>query len=344
MRQPRVRERPAHHAERCGEHREKDLAAVPAHTVEAQDESDQVERQRHDPEQRNSRDILRNVAGDRQQQRRTGRRQRAPQQLARDRRTLAVVLGTVHIAWQRRGPGGAHAATVSREHAQPDEDGIAGGPAPGLRPRGDPGLEQERVAEQRQHRREVGQREQPIRAAAGVATREPCLDERTGRGKHEIRKSYRRREKPQDQPDRAFLSGRFPERARDDRQHGEARHQQHDVQQCLRPWRQPAHRKVGVAVAQQQRGLEKDEARRPHRRGSAEPRQDLLGDDRLEQEEQERAREDRQGVEHRRTRSWGRRTTAHCTCMRCAREPGFPYNWRSVRTRAPTRSGIGRMP
>ena len=48
--------------------------------------------------------------------------------------------------------------------------------------------------------------------------------------------------------------------------------------------------------------LEEHEARRPHRGRAAEPRQDLLRDDRLDQEQQERAGEDREGGEEHRAR------------------------------------------
>ena len=61
--------------------------------------------------------------------------------------------------------------------------------------------------------------------------------------------------------------------------------------------RQPVHDEVGVRVAREQRRLEEDEAGRPDGGRSAEPRQDLLRDDRLHQEQQEGADEDGRGVE-----------------------------------------------
>src|SRR5262252_11053844 len=56
------------------------------------------------------------------------------------------------------------------------------------------------------------------------------------------------------------------------------------------------HDHVGVEVAEQQRRLKENEARGPYRRRATEPRQDLLGNDRLDQKKQERAEEDRDGV------------------------------------------------
>src|SRR5213079_2393164 len=55
---------------------------------------------------------------------------------------------------------------------------------------------------------------------------------------------------------------------------------------------QRAHAPVSIRVAQQQRRLKKNEARRPYGGGAAEPRQDLFRDDRLDQKQQERAGED----------------------------------------------------
>ena len=81
-----VGERPRHHAERRGGHRQEDVAPVPARAVEAEDERQQVERQRHDPQQRHRRDVLRDVVRHREQQQRAGRGERAPEHLARDRR------------------------------------------------------------------------------------------------------------------------------------------------------------------------------------------------------------------------------------------------------------------
>ena len=49
----------------------------------------------------------------------------------------------------------------------------------------------------------------------------------------------------------------------------------------------------GVGVAAKQRRLEEEEARRPHPGRAAEPGQDLLGDHRLDEEQQESGKEDR---------------------------------------------------
>src|SRR2546422_5755432 len=53
---------------------------------------------------------------------------------------------------------------------------------------------------------------------------------------------------------------------------------------------------VGVRVTGEQHALEEHQAGGPDRRRAAEPRQDLLGDDRLNQEQQEGGEEDRRRV------------------------------------------------
>ncbi len=53
---------------------------------------------------------------------------------------------------------------------------------------------------------------------------------------------------------------------------------------------------VRVGIAQQQDELEEHHAQHPHDRGTAEPRQDLLGEERLDQEQQEGAEKNRCGV------------------------------------------------
>src|ERR1700719_288600 len=65
----------------------------------------------------------------------------------------------------------------------------------------------------------------------------------------------------------------------------------------LRSWRRPARHQVGVGIAEQKSRLKEYQARGPNVGRSAEPRQDLLGHDRLNQEQQKRADKDGGGVE-----------------------------------------------
>jgi len=69
------------------------------------------------------------------------------------------------------------------------------------------------------------------------------------------------------------------------------------VQDRLRARRELARHGVGIRVAPQQHQLEEHHADGPDRGVAAEPGQDLLGDDRLHQEQQEGAGEDGGGKE-----------------------------------------------
>jgi len=51
---------------------------------------------------------------------------------------------------------------------------------------------------------------------------------------------------------------------------------------------------VGIAVTANEKDLEEEQRRRPHRRRAAVPRQDVLADQRLNLEEQKRRDEDDQ--------------------------------------------------
>ena len=287
---------------RRGDHRAEHFASIPAGRVEAQDERQQVERERRDPQQRHGRDVLRDVVGDGEQQHRPGRGERAPQNLPREGRRRfmrAIARGGARRYAARRDVRRvyiARAAPAGRD-AEDDERRIATGPPERLPARRRPRLEQERIADEREHRRQVRQREQPIRTRAGSRTREPRLYQRTRRRQQEVRQPDGDGQQSEYQPRRILASLRLPVRGRHDRQNGERQHEQHRMKPPLRARRDTVHERVGIRVAGEQRGLEEHEARRPHRRGSAEPRKDLLRHHRLDEEQQERADEDRDGVQ-----------------------------------------------
>ena len=65
------------------------------------------------------------------------------------------------------------------------------------------------------------------------------------------------------------------------------------MRQDLQPRRQPAGHYVSICIAEQQQALVKEHARGPHACRPAEPRQNRLGQDRLNQQQQERAPEHR---------------------------------------------------
>ena len=95
--------------------------------------------------------------------------------------------------------------------------------------------------------------------------------------------------------DRLLVALRLPAARGEDRQagerHGEQRHVQHRLPARAEARASSRRRRTG-----EQHALEEHQARGPHRRRAAEPRQDLLGDDRLHQEQQERRQEDRRRV------------------------------------------------
>src|SRR5215471_13998756 len=74
------------------------------------------------------------------------------------------------------------------------------------------------------------------------------------------------------------------------------------MQADLRSRRKTMHDHIGVEVAEQQRRLKKNQTNGPYRRRATEPRQDLLGNDGLDQKKQERAEKDGEGVKGHRDR------------------------------------------
>ena len=118
---------------------------------------------------------------------------------------------------------------------------------------------------------------------------EPRLHQRARRREQEVGQADRRAEQPQDPPARLLAACRFPSVAGDDRQRDQAQRQQPEVQRGLAPRAEPPRRPVAVCVACRQQRLEEHEAQGPHGARAAEPRDDLLRDERLNREQQERA-------------------------------------------------------
>ena len=255
-------------------------------------------RERRDPQQRHRRDVLGDVVGHGEQQQRSGCRQRAPEQLPRRggrRGGCARERGATGFE-RTDGRRGMPSETLpARGSAEAHKERIAQRPADRLHARWRPRLEQEGVAHECQHRREIRQREQPIRARPRPRAGEPRLYQRARRRQEEIGCADRHGEEPKNQPGRILGAGRLPARRRNDRQDGEREKHQHDVNAHLPARPEPAHHDVRIKVAREERRLEEHEARGPHGGRAAEPGKDLLRDDRLDQEQQERADEDGDG-------------------------------------------------
>ena len=136
-----------------------------------EDERKQVDREWRDPQQGDGSNVLADVIGNGEQQERTRRRQGAPKNLTtRARRRFgpgkAGGCGVLGCAATGRWCGRAEAVPTARD-AKQHEDRIGNGPAIGLHSGRDPGFKAERIADQCQHRREIRQGEQPVRAASG---------------------------------------------------------------------------------------------------------------------------------------------------------------------------------
>src|SRR5260221_7081467 len=259
--------------------------------VEGEDEGDEVERERQHPEEWHARDVLGDVVGDCQQHHRAHRRKREPQQLILQWNWAP----SAHCLGALRGAIGRH---ESHRTADPGEAAVDERPAPAELSQVEGRLEQQREAEQREERGEVRKREQAIRHHALEATPVPRLEERRRRREQEIGQPDRRAQEKQDAQDRLFVALRLPAARRDDRQAGERNGEQRHMQVGLAARPEPR-RPVGVGIAGEKHALEEDEAGGPDHPRAAEPRQDLLGDDRLHQEQQERRKEYRRRVRQR---------------------------------------------
>ena len=271
------------------EQRQVELALVPAMMIEAQDEGEQVERERRHPDHRDRRDVGGEKAGigDHQDGRAGG--QCCPQQLVLPGRRRAVVV-------MLRGQRLAVAAAPGEQAAGDDEAGKEPGPQVRLPAGREKRLDSQRVGEQCEHRPEIGEREQPVGDEAGAFAREPGLEQRARRRQYEVGQADRNGEQAENAQRRVLGAGGFPVGTGADRQQHQAKQQQAAVEQALAVRREVADDPVRVEIAEQQGHLEEQHAGRPYRSRAAEPRQDHLADQRLDLEEQEGAEENRQPV------------------------------------------------
>ena len=137
---------------------------------------------------------------------------------------------------------------------------------------------------------------QAIGTGIRKAACKPGLHQRAGSGKQEIRQADGGCEQHQDAQAGLLITLRFPCRIRNDRQQDQRDHDQADVQQRLTFGGQAARGEIGVEISCQQCALEKYQASGPDGRRAAEPRQDLFGDNRLDQKKQEGRNEDGEGI------------------------------------------------
>ena len=195
----------------------------------------------------------------------------------------------------RRGRG----ARARRERRARDHRGARGeeraGPEPAGRRQRQPRLERERIREQRDQRAEVRDRVERVGRARRVAAREPDRDERPRGREREERQRDVREQHREDLRARIFGALGLPGVAGQHRQRERRRGDGRGMDDELRSRARARDQQIGVRVAREQRGLVERETQRPDRGNAAEPRQDALRDDRLDEEDQERRRERRRG-------------------------------------------------
>ena len=245
------------------------------------------------------RDVLRDVVGDGEQHHRAHRGEREPQQLmrwpasgrSRGVRCRILLRGRSRSCDMPRRAGAQHAQTRRTAIDQRPAD-CAAGRTPARTAADKPSSASSEARLDSANRR-YGTA--PLEAAP-----EPRLQQRAGRRQQEVRQADRDREQQRGcAPIGSSSPCGFQPRRGDDRQQASERAEQRHMQQRL-PRAAPARVvEVGVGVAGEQHALEEHEAGGPDRGRAAEPRQDLLGDDRLDQEQQERRKEDRRRVRQR---------------------------------------------
>ena len=281
---------------------------------EHQDEAEQIEDQRHHPEQRGGGNVGGDVGGDAEQQRGRHECQDGPGQALTQGQALAQAGGAGCLRADRvTAQGGKQVDGVLRlglAGMAGTEDGCGGaqdqaerhdpeaaGPERRLQVERQHRLDQQRIGEQRQQAAGVAGGIEEIRVARGLVVQvgEPALQQRRGGRDGEHRQPHHQRQ-PDQQPERGRGARRRRARAQVERQGQRSQGQQHgDVHADLRRARQQAGQRMGVGVAEQQDGLEEHHAGAPHRRRAAEARQHHLGDHRLDHEHQAGAEEQRGG-------------------------------------------------
>ena len=255
---------------------------------EGDDEGDEIDGERHDPDERDRGDALGDESGDRDERQRAQRREHDPAHRHGERHGRARggrIFGDQRIAItarRRRDRDRAKAGPGSGT-AQEYEEHIAGRPQPSLCGRRQRRLEQEGIGQEAEERGGVGQREEPIRRTH--AARIPSLDERARGGEEEVGQADHAREQRQDAQGRLAIT-LLPCRRGDDRQRCQADGQKEAVNDDLASRRRPAGQRMGVGIANEKQQLEEEEARCPHARRAPEPGQNLLGDNGLDQEEE----------------------------------------------------------
>ncbi len=285
--------------------REHQPARTPAFATEGDDEREQIQHERHDPQQRNRRHVLAEMNRHRREEQRSARGKQHPERSVTRAGRAQDAAGRIADGrigrGEQRNPAHRHRdrpAHDSEHHEARRERGR-------LRAQAERRLDEPRIDKQREQRPDVGDREQPIwmgrRRGALVhdrvpdGARVPRLQQRTrGRQRHE-READQQREQPEHAANRM---GGFGVQHRIDRQHHlrEREREQRDVRAHLSARPELRHEPVRDEIPNEQRALEEHEARRPHRRRSAEERKESFAGDGFDEKEQRAAQKNRDGV------------------------------------------------
>ena len=270
-----------------------------------QNERQQVERQRQHPQQRRGGNVCRDVVRERRQQPRRHERKADPAQAARPcrsfgRRTGSVGHGSLRI------PHAVEHKKARRYHCPQQQE--AAGPCAAQRLQPEHGLQNERIAQQRQQTAEIARSVEKIRVPpVGVpGAAEPGLKQRRVGGNGEKRRADGDRKKAHLPQIRIARRRLLPARRNSDRQRHQRDGKHRQMHDAARARRQEADQHVRVEVSRQQRRLEEAHGDRPHRRRAAEHGQHHLGEHRLHGEQQQRRHERRRRIEPQRRRRSGR--------------------------------------
>ena len=188
--------------------------AIPARMVKAHDERQQVERQRENPQPRLGRNVMTRMIRRCNEEHRGERGQqhpacplapaRSPHRLLPDGARCGGGADPTNAGRSRHRFHLYHRNQRAGRGKQPEPPG----PARADRGQIKPGFEEIRKRQERKQRPHIRQCIQPVHRAAGPATGEPMLKQRSGAGKTEIRQPHRGRQNPDDFPDRRLVTAR----------------------------------------------------------------------------------------------------------------------------------------
>ena len=314
--------------ERQRQHARKDARRNQLAPREGVDEGAEIERERHDPEERHRRHVGGQVSRDREEERAGNGRQREDAHHGQPGPGGET---------RRRDRRGRRRAAARRCHPENDEQRCKaeedGAPEPGLTVQPEQGLEQEGIGQEGACGARVRGRVQEVGVDRGRAAAGPCkprLDQRgEGRGgdEGEPERACQRAEQPDDG---RKVAGRVAHEAKLARRRREGHTDPENPEQGDLPGgRHVTDEKVREGIARQQRRLEEHHGSIPDRRRAAEDGQDVAHRQRLYPEHQRRG-EDDEAVEPGRGRDVGRdRAPKHALAdeaaeERCGRRPVRP--------------------